>query len=143
WALRYGLSAGHARRSRTLWISPLRRSKPLFAKPQSTSHIATTFSVARFTRLVRPWPPTPTAAMFRRSLGAVKPRPITDRGTIVKPATTMATFRINFRLDSLMTRHSVQKIYLRANCITRFPLLLVTKPKLALVGLEFGPFQLG
>src|SRR5262245_4564090 len=47
------------------------------------------------------------------------------------------------RLDSLIACHPYQKIYLSANCITRFPLLLVTKPKLALVGLEFAPFQLG
>src|SRR5262245_15242197 len=46
---------------------------------------------ARLNRLVRPMPPTPTPAMFNRSLGAVKPWPRTWRGTIVKAAVEAAT----------------------------------------------------
>jgi hypothetical protein len=42
------------------------------------------FWVASATRLARPMPPTPTPAMFSLSLGGVKPRPKTWRGTMVK-----------------------------------------------------------
>jgi len=132
----------HERRSRALSMSALRRSKPLFAKPQSTSHIATIFSVARFTILVRPRPPTPSSdvqAVARSCETATQNVSRRDRQTGARDG----AFRINCRLDSLMACHPYQKIYLSANCITRLPLLLVTKPKLALVGAEFAPFQLG
>ena len=44
-------------------------------------------------------PPTPTPAMFSRSLGAVKPRPSTCRGTMVTAAVVAATFVTNSRLE--------------------------------------------
>src|SRR6185295_8822790 len=66
-------------------------AKPRSAYSQSTSQSATTCSVARLTRLERPWPPTPTAATLKRSLGGVCPRPRTWRGTIAIPAPVSAT----------------------------------------------------
>src|SRR5882762_1491260 len=57
------------------------------------------FSVARLTRSLRPCPPTPTAATFSRSLGAVWPRPSTWRGTMAKPAEVAATLDTKLRLD--------------------------------------------
>src|SRR4029077_16047390 len=45
-----------------------------------------------------PIPPTPMQAMFSLSLGAVKPRPSTCRGTMVK-ATPAPTPPTNFRLE--------------------------------------------
>src|SRR6185295_19143517 len=59
------------------------------------------FSEARLTRLLRPMPPTPTAATFSRSLGAVRPRPSTCRGTMAKPADVAATRDTNLRLEIL------------------------------------------
>src|SRR6478735_6311112 len=50
-------------------------------------------------RLMRPWPPTPTPAMLRRSLGGTKPRPRTCRGTIVTAAVVAATFATKSRLE--------------------------------------------
>ena len=44
-------------------------------------------------------PPTPTAAMFSVSLGAVKPRPSTWRGTMAKPADVTATLVTNVRRE--------------------------------------------
>ena len=81
-----------------LFSSP---AKPLSANSQSTSHSATMFSEARLTRLLRPWPPTPHAATFSVSLGAVKPRPSTCLGTMAKPADVAATLRTNRRLEIL------------------------------------------
>src|SRR5205823_14450725 len=59
------------------------------------------FSVARWARSLGPGPPGLAAATFRRSLGAVCPRPGTCRGTIAKPADVAATLVTNFRLDIL------------------------------------------
>src|SRR6185436_4241420 len=50
-------------------------------------------------RLMRPWPPTPTPAMLRRSLGGTNPLPRTCRGTIVTAAVVAATFATNLRLE--------------------------------------------
>ena len=47
----------------------------------------------------RPRPPTPTAAMLRRSLGAWNPRPSTWRGTIVNPAVARPTVERNLRRE--------------------------------------------
>src|SRR5438876_1596394 len=58
------------------------------------------FWVARLTRLLRPMPPTPTPAMFSVSLGGVKPRPSTWRGTIANPAVPADTFLKNVRRDT-------------------------------------------
>src|SRR4029077_12989433 len=80
-----------------LFSSP---ANPRFAYSQSTSQRATTFSLARLTRLLRPWPPTPTAATFSVSLGAAKPLPSTCRGTIVKPAPVSAAVVTNRRRES-------------------------------------------
>src|ERR1700747_103239 len=55
-----------------------------------------------------PMPPTPMQAMLSLSLGAVKPRPSTCRGTMVK-ATPAPTSPTNFRLEMrfrAMTRPS-------------------------------------
>src|ERR1700704_3057513 len=82
-------------------MSASRLANPLSAYSQSTSHIAMMFSEARFTMLLRPWPPTPTAATFSLSLGAVKPRPSTCRGTMAKPADVAATRDTNLRLEIL------------------------------------------
>src|SRR4051812_32038510 len=70
------------------------------------------FSDARLTRLVRPMPPTPTAATFNRSLGAVKPLPSTWRGTIAKPADVAATLVTNRRLEmwAMMTSPLVVQV---------------------------------
>src|SRR5438132_14311634 len=71
------------------------------------------FSVDRLTRSLRPCPPTPTAATFRRSLGAVKPFPRTLRGTIAYPAPVIATFLTRPRREVLMTispRHLVKNV---------------------------------
>src|SRR6516162_3404044 len=72
-------------------------AKPLSAKPQSTSHSATIFWLDRLIRLVRPIPPTPTPAMFSRSLGGVIPRPSTCRGTIMNAVPAAAAFFTNSR----------------------------------------------
>src|SRR3954447_25887744 len=57
------------------------------------------FSEARLTRSLRPCPPTPTAATFNKSLGAVMPRPSTWRGTMAKPAVVTATCSTKRRLE--------------------------------------------
>src|ERR1700730_8414360 len=48
------------------------------------------FWVASAIRLARPIPPTPIPAMLSLSLGGVKPRPRTCRGTIVKALAVVA-----------------------------------------------------
>src|ERR1700737_1077555 len=68
------------------------------------------FWLASATRLARPMPPTPTPAMFNISLGGVKPRPRTWRGTMVKalaevaaPDTAAAAVEVrNLRRDNLV-----------------------------------------
>src|SRR5919201_5396187 len=60
------------------------------------------FWLDRFTRLLRPIPPTPTAATFSVSLGASNPCPRTCRGMIVSPAPVTATFDTNLRLERLI-----------------------------------------
>src|SRR6266545_4153312 len=57
------------------------------------------FWLARLMRLLRPMPPTPTPAMFNRSLGAVNPRPRTFLGTMASPA-PLAIVATNLRLDT-------------------------------------------
>ena len=47
------------------------------------------FWLATARMLLRPMPPMPTQAMFRRSLGGVKPRPSTCLGTMAMPAPVM------------------------------------------------------
>src|SRR6267378_3156273 len=49
------------------------------------------FWLARLIRLVRPMPPTPTAAMLSVSLGGVNPRPRTCLGTMAHAAPPAAT----------------------------------------------------
>src|SRR5260370_17983781 len=49
------------------------------------------FWLARLMRLLRPMPPTPTAAMFNVSLGGVNPRPRTCLGTMAQAAPPAAT----------------------------------------------------
>src|SRR5260370_3631783 len=49
------------------------------------------FWLARLIRLLRPMPPTPTAAMFNVSLGGVNPRPRTCLGTMAQAAPPAAT----------------------------------------------------
>ena len=56
---------------------------------------------ARLSRLILPMPPTPTPAMFSRSLGGVWPRPSTCRGTIVKPAPVIAIVFTKSRLEAM------------------------------------------
>src|SRR4051794_6982008 len=58
------------------------------------------FWLARLMRLLRPIPPTPTPAMLSVSLGAVKPRPSTRRGTMAKPAVPALTFFRKVRRDT-------------------------------------------
>jgi hypothetical protein len=50
-------------------------------------------------------PPTPTAATFKVSLGAVKPRPSTCRGTIMKPADATETCSTKRRREILAIVH--------------------------------------
>src|SRR5437588_11820828 len=61
--------------------------------------MATMFWLERLIRLLRPMPPTPTAAIFSVSLGAVRPRPSTCRGTMAKPADVAATLDTKLRLE--------------------------------------------
>src|SRR5208282_833676 len=58
------------------------------------------FWLARLLRLVRPMPPTPTPAMLSMSLGGVKPRPRTCRGTMAIAAPPVATLVKNLRRDT-------------------------------------------
>src|SRR4029078_4686319 len=51
-------------------------------------------------RLLWPMPPMPTAAMLSRSLGGVKPRPSTWRGTMSRAAPVMAALSMNCRRDT-------------------------------------------
>src|ERR1700693_2230274 len=67
------------------------------------------FWLASAMRLARPIPPTPTPAMLSVSLGGLKPRPRTCRGTIVKafavvvaPETAAAAAVRNLRRDNLV-----------------------------------------
>src|SRR5215472_4079514 len=55
------------------------------------------FWLARLMRFWRPMPPTPTPAMFSRSLGGVKPRPSTWRGTKAAAAPLAAAVLRNLR----------------------------------------------
>ena len=55
------------------------------------------FWLARLMRFWRPMPPTPTPAMFNRSLGGVKPRPSTWRGTNAAAAPLAAAVLRNLR----------------------------------------------
>jgi hypothetical protein len=55
------------------------------------------FWLARLMRFWRPMPPTPTPAMFSRSLGGVKPRPSTWRGTNAAAALPAAAVLRNLR----------------------------------------------
>src|SRR5208337_747104 len=57
------------------------------------------FWLARLIRLLRPIPPTPTQAIFSKSLGGVYPRPRTCRGTIVTAALATAAFSIKLRRE--------------------------------------------
>src|SRR6266704_1309003 len=55
------------------------------------------FWLARLIKFARPIPPTPTPAMFSKSLGGVIPFPNTCRGTMVSPAPATATSFTNSR----------------------------------------------
>src|SRR5215471_4442832 len=58
-------------------------------------------------RLARPIPPTPTAAMFSKSLGGVNPRPSTCRGTIAAAALPVATpLKNSRRVMAVVSRRS-------------------------------------
>src|SRR6267378_2972774 len=57
------------------------------------------FWLAMLIRLVRPIPPTPTAAMLSVSLGGVNPRPRTCRGTMAHAAPPAATLVRNVRRE--------------------------------------------
>src|SRR5262245_41508649 len=50
--------------------------------------------------LLRPMPPMPTQAMLSRSLGGVKPRPSTCRGTMTIPAPVIAAVSMKWRRDT-------------------------------------------
>ncbi len=78
-----------------------------FSRPssrlKSQSQIATMFSDITWAVLLPPMPLMPTTAMFRRSLGAWKPRPSTDLGTIMKPAAAAAVVVTNSRREGLFS----------------------------------------
>ncbi len=55
--------------------------------------------LANSAKSLSPLPPTPIPAIFSLSLGAIKPRPNTWRGTIKNPAPTSAELRTKSLLE--------------------------------------------
>ena len=75
------------------------------------------FWLATARMLLRPIPPTPTAAMFRRSLGGVKPLPSTCRGTMVSPAPVIAAVSMKCRRDTPLFLSSIPPPFARGHDI--------------------------